>query len=371
MEKLTDVLLFWYDRNRRILPWREDPTPYHIWLSEIILQQTRVEAGKDVYLRFLKVCPDIATLASTKEDVCLKLWEGLGYYSRVRNLHRAAVIIMQEYDGQMPGTKEELQKLPGIGPYTAAAIASIAYGEKEIALDGNLMRIFSRMTEYGEDSKTKVAKECALTYYEPLISEERPGDFNQALMDLGAMICLPHGQPHCSVCPWEASCSAHRHNTTNQYPIMPQRKLRKKEEKTVLILQCQNKTAIRKRSGQGLLAGLYEFPLLDGYKTVEEVKEWLSQHGISSDDMLGSPQKLPYAKHIFTHVEWNMIGYRILFRSKEGMENPSCLVSNGSFPPQEDLESIEKFIWADPDELDTVYSIPSAFAVYRQAAKNI
>ncbi len=395
-ELQTIELLNWYDRNRRILPWREDPTPYHVWLSEIMLQQTRVEAGKAYYLCFLETLPDIAALAAAPEETYLKLWEGLGYYSRVRNLHKAAVMIMEQYGGEMPGTASELEKLPGIGPYSAAAIASIAFGQSVVSVDGNLLRVFARMTEYGEDCKNAAAKKAALSYYEERIpaAGKRPGDFNQALMDLGAGICLPNGEPLCGECPWEGRCLARQHGRQQEFPVTAPKKARKIEKRTVLLLIAGDRIAIRKRPHKGLLADLYEFPNVEGQLTKEQLnmEEWglqltaaeseswqiaagafhqpagenmqlpAAQAGVQGTprkcDMTGEMQtavirRLPEAKHIFSHIEWHMTGYEI------------------HFPHMPRMEEHAGILWVTGEELENQYSIPSAFEVYRKEAKRM
>ncbi len=358
-------LLIWYDRNRRILPWREDPTPYHVWLSEIMLQQTRVEAGRAYYQRFLKELPDIAALAAAPEDVYLKLWEGLGYYTRVRNLHKAAVIIMEKYDGAMPGTAKEIESLPGIGAYTAAAIASIAFGQPEAAVDGNLLRIYARMTEYAGDIRKTDAKKAAHAYYQERIAAagERPGDFNQALMDLGAMVCLPNTEPRCSACPWREWCLAYRSHSQLQYPKLATRKPRRIEKRTILLMTAGDLVAIQKRPSKGLLAGLYEFPGAEGELSRTEVLQEASRLGVldapeGEENGAGAArsrvlelERIPDAKHIFSHVEWHMKGYHLQLSE-----------------PQE----TDGLIWATREELQELYSVPSAFEAYRkwlQAAK--
>ena len=339
----TRQLLTWYDRERRILPWREDPTPYHIWLSEIMLQQTRVEAGKAYYLRFLNTLPDIASLAAAPEEVYLKLWEGLGYYSRVRNLHKAAVLVMEEYGGELPGTAQELRKLPGIGPYSAAAIASIAFGQPEIALDGNLLRVFSRMMAYSGDIKSPQTRKAAEEYYRERIPADRPGDFNQALMDLGAGICLPNGDPECLRCPWAGHCRSHELHRETDYPVMPPKKARRKENRTILLLRSGDRVAIRKRPKEGLLAGMYEFPGAEGHLSPAGAVKYACDLSGATEGQAGIPQRLPDARHVFSHIEWNMIGYAIPV--PQNAENGLCWVTRG--------------------ELERNYAIPSAFEAYR------
>lgn len=351
----TQKLLDWYDREKRILPWREDPTPYHVWLSEIMLQQTRVEAARAYYLRFLRELPDIASLAEAPEDVYLKLWEGLGYYSRVRNLHKAAVVIMEEYGGELPKTAQGLQRLPGIGPYSAAAIASIAFGEPVAAVDGNLLRVFARLTECETDARSQSAKQTAGEYYLNLMPTDRPGDFNQALMDLGAGICLPNGVPRCEACPWNSYCAACRHQTQTIYPVLPDRKNRRIEERTVLILRCRDRIAIRKRPSKGLLAGLYEFPNEEGHIKMAALGEGLSKLGIPSESVQNGPKRLLDAKHVFTHVEWHMIGYAIELRDN----------GRSAVRPNDRSDGL---IWADRQELAEQYPVPSAFETYRRIA---
>lgn len=382
----ANALLSWYRANRRILPWREDPTPYHVWLSEIMLQQTRVEAVKAYYARFLETLPDIAALAAAEEDVYLKLWEGLGYYSRVRNLHKAAVMVMEEYGGVMPSTKAELLRLPGIGDYTASAIASIAFGERQVALDGNFLRVWSRMTEYGEDIKTNAAKQDALQFYNILIPDAAvadllhrentvpsvqddqretgpnamregdlhqlelpgtPGEFNQAVMDLGAMICTPNGAPQCGQCPWQADCLAHRDGKELDYPRVAAKKPRPVSNKTVFLIHCHGRIAINKRPARGLLAGLYEFPNAEGFLTRQQAADHVRSLGFEPLRITESVE----ARHIFTHREWQMRAYEVLV--DETIEPPTGPV-----------------FLADRKGLDETWSIPSAFAVYKEVVRD-
>ncbi len=340
-----ESLLQWYDENRRILPWREDPTPYHVWISEIMLQQTRVEAVKGYYDRFLAALPDIKSLAEAEEDTYLKLWEGLGYYSRVRNLHKAAQQIMEEYGGQMPHTSRELQKIAGIGPYTGAAIASIAFGERIPAIDGNLLRIFARRKAYEHDIKTPQARKAAEAFFMETFPEERPGDYNQALMDLGATVCLPNGAPHCEACPWADLCQAHAQSMETVYPMAAPKKARKIEEKTVFLIYYADMLALAKRPEKGLLAGLYEFPNTAGKLTAEEAADHVKSLGFSALQI----RALPEAKHIFTHREWHMTGYEV--RADEWQ------------PVPEKKEKTDLFL-ASEEEMRDKYSIPSAFSYY-------
>ena len=318
MKEDTKLLLDWYDAERRILPWREDPTPYHVWVSEIMLQQTRVEAVKDYYARFLATLPDVASLAEADEDTYLKLWEGLGYYSRVRNMHKAAVTIMEDYGGEIPGTAKELQKLSGIGEYTAAAIASIAFGQPVSSVDGNLLRVYARRNLYRENIKEPAAKKLAYDYYMERMPEERPGDYNQALMDLGATVCLPNGEPECFRCPWADLCEAHSQGMELEVPVVPAKKARRVEHRNVYRVHCGDALLLSKRPDTGLLAGLYEFPndLLAPEKLTKKQVAELSQKALDrflSDNGLTpvSVFPLPAAKHIFSHVEWHMTGWDI------------------------------------------------------------
>ena len=345
LDQIPDALLDWYSQGRRILPWREDPAPYHVWLSEIMLQQTRVEAVKPYYDRFLRMLPDIAALAEAEEEALLKLWEGLGYYNRVRNLQKAAKQIMTDYNGQMPADQEELKKLPGIGSYTAGAIASIAYGKRAAAVDGNVLRVLSRVRLDARDildAKVKKAVEQELL---AVIPAESPGDFNQAMMELGAMVCLPNGKPKCEACPLRGFCKAKALGCMTEYPKKAPKKSRKTEEKTVLVLQDETRAALTKRGDTGLLAGLYEFPCLPGKKSAGQVLAYLKELGFVSLRI----KKLGEAKHIFTHKEWHMTGYCI--RTDELMD-------------QKEAAERADFIFAEKEEIEKKYPLPSAYASY-------
>lgn len=345
LRQIVNPLLKWYDNGRRILPWREEPRPYYVWLSEIMLQQTRVEAVKPYFDRFVQNVPSISELAELEEDKLVKLWEGLGYYNRVRNLQKAAKIIMEEYGGRMPSEYEELIKLPGIGSYTAGAIASIAYGRAVPAVDGNVLRVLSRLRMDGEDilsQRTKTRVEGELL---EVIPRNRPADFNQALMELGAMVCLPNGEPKCGECPWETICLAHRAGKAAEFPKKKAKKARKIEEKTVLVIQDEEKAAFRKRPERGLLAGMYEFPMLEGHLGEEEVLDALRQTGLKVLHI----KRIGDSKHIFSHKEWHMIGYALRVDELER-------------PKKQKLR--QDWIFIDKEEAREHYPIPSAYAAY-------
>lgn len=336
--EIVEYLLDWYECNARILPWRENKNPYYIWVSEIMLQQTRVEAVKGYFERFISELPTIKELAEVEEERLLKLWEGLGYYNRARNLQTAAVTIMEEYSGELPSVYEELLKLKGIGSYTAGAIASIAFGIPVPAVDGNVLRVGKRVAGSFDDiSKAKVKKELEEDL-KGIMPKDRAGDFNQALMELGAIVCLPGGIPLCSKCPLMHLCKGFKDNTFKQIPVKPEKKQRRIEERTVLILEYQDRIAIRKRAAKGLLAGLWEFPNMEGYIPRYEIEDMLG--GKSSIEPLGE------AKHLFSHIEWRMKGYRV--KLEEYPENNS-------------------YIWATKGELEDKYSIPSAFQAYKSS----
>ncbi|MGN1147834.1 MAG: A/G-specific adenine glycosylase [Lachnospiraceae bacterium] len=344
LEDIPKPLLKWYDENRRVLPWREQPTPYRVWVSEIMLQQTRVEAVKPYFERFMAALPDIASLAEAPEEVLLKLWEGLGYYNRVRNLQKAALQIMSEYGGVMPSEYEELLKLKGIGSYTAGAIASIAYGKAVPAVDGNVLRVVARIGKREEDILLPAVKKR--TEEELLqIMPDRPGDFNQAMMEIGAMVCIPNGAPHCASCPLAEICMAREDGVQSEYPKKGSKRPRSIEEKTVLVIRDENRAALHKRPDKGLLAGMYEFPSMVGHCSAEEVISWLKEKGLNVLRVV----PLKESTHIFTHKEWHMWGY---------------MVRVDELAPKNDRLSKENWIFAESWETEEKYPVPSAFAAY-------
>ncbi len=350
IESIVSPLLKWFDQNARILPWRETPSPYRVWISEIMLQQTRVEAVKPYFERFLQVFPDVETLSQAEDDLLLKMWEGLGYYNRVRNLREAAKIIMNTYLGELPSEKNELMKLPGIGDYTSGAISSIAFGNANPAVDGNVMRVITRVcAEEGNILDKKVHAKV-----EKLVNNSipagRPGDFNQALMELGAIICIPNGVPKCEICPLYAMCLAREKGRISSIPYKEKKKERKTEEKTVLIIQSENNLVIRKRSAKGLLAGMYEFPSLEGIVEEKKVLKHVKEIGFSPIHI----KKLEDSRHIFTHREWHMSAFLIK------VEEPAF--QNQQLPD-------ESYLLIEKNETERKYPIPSAFKTYTKYLK--
>ncbi len=339
LDLIAKPLLTWYDSGRRILPWREDPTPYHVWLSEIMLQQTRVEAVKPYYDRFICRLPDIESLASVEEEELLKLWEGLGYYNRARNLKKSAIQISTEYGGKMPEDYDKLMELTGVGSYTAGAIASIAFGKPVPAVDGNVLRILSRLRADDRDIMDIKVKKAIEEELRAVIPRERPGDFNQALMELGATVCVPNGSPKCGQCPWKEICQAKRQGNASEYPKKRAKKARSIEKKTVLLIQYEQRIALNKRPSEGLLAGMYEFPSIEGHQEEKKVIAYLKQLGV----MPLRIRRLEPAKHIFTHKEWHMTGYYIRV---------------------DDLTGMGEYVFVDPAEIKNKYPVPSAYAAY-------
>lgn len=335
---ISGPLLAWYEANRRILPWREEPAPYRVWISEIMLQQTRVEAVKPFFNRFMEALPTVEHLARVPEDELLKLWQGLGYYNRARNLQKAARVIVEHYGGQLPASYEELLTLPGIGSYTAGAIASIAYGIPVPAVDGNVLRVLSRVLASEEDILKQSVKKQMEDDIRTVIPADRASAFNQGLIEIGAVLCVPNGRPKCGECPLESICLAKRRNLTGHIPCKAPKKPRKIEERTILLLESGERIAIRKRPAKGLLASLYEFPNLEGHLSEAEIETWIASEG----GHITGISPLPPAKHIFSHVEWHMNGYRIDFQ--------------GNVP--------KDYLMVEKEEMKTKYPLPNAFLAY-------
>lgn len=331
LQALAEYLLPWYRENARQLPWRADNEPYRVWLSEVMLQQTRVEAVRGYFLRFLEVFPTLKQLAEADEQQLMKLWEGLGYYSRARNLQKAAKIIMQEYGGRFPQTYQELRKLPGIGDYTAGAILSICFGQKVPAVDGNVLRICARICAIDtpmEQQKLQLRQALEKGY------PDSAGEFTQSLMELGATVCVPNGAPLCEACPVRQLCLARKQGRQRELPVKPAKKARRQEEKTVFLLDCDGCLALQKRPSRGLLAGLWQLPDTVGTLKEQEALTLLSQWGVRPLELLKKSEKT----HIFTHITWNMTGYYVRCAEKA--------------PP---------FVWVQRETLQEQYAVPTAY----------
>lgn len=347
-------LLAWYDANARKLPWRETKDPYRIWVSEIMLQQTRVEAVIRYYRRFLERLPDVAALADCPETELLKLWEGLGYYSRARNMQKAARVIAEKYGGAFPKDFKEIRALPGIGEYTAGAIASFAFGLPVPAVDGNVMRVAARLAADREDILSPAARRAVTAAVAEAQPKERPGDFNQAAIELGALVCLPNAAPKCGECPLAAVCAARAQGVETELPVRRKAAPRKVEERTVLILREGDRVALCRRPAAGLLAGLFEPPCVPGRLRLDEVAGLLRLWGIAP--LYLTP--LEASAHLFTHIEWRMVGFEVILpdgtaaalqkKAANGAEN---------FP--------FSLIFAPREEIDDRYALPSAYRAYR------
>lgn len=334
---LVPPLLDWFSACQRILPWRENQDPYRIWVSEIMLQQTRVEAVIPYYHRFLQRLPNIQALADCPEEELLKLWEGLGYYNRVRNLQKAAKVMVEEYGGEFPRTWEQVRSLPGIGDYTAGAICSIAFDQPTPAVDGNVLRVLSRITDDHRDVTQNAVKQDFTEQLRQVYPQGRCGDFTQSLMELGAIVCLPNGMPLCDKCPVREMCLGYERNTFLELPVKPPKKARRKEQRTILILYCQGKYALQKRPDKGLLAGLWEFPNLEGKYTKSQLSAWLKEQGMEPLEITAGEK----AVHIFSHIEWQMSSFHIR------LARPA-----------------PEYTWADRKELAEIYSLPSAYSAF-------
>lgn len=334
LSQIPKPLLSWYNQNARMLPWRENTDPYRVWVSEIMLQQTRVVAVIPYFLRFMEQLPTVEALANAPKEQLLKLWEGLGYYSRARNLQKAAKVICTEYGGVFPERYEDILSLPGIGPYTAGAIASISFGQPAPAVDGNVLRVVSRLLEWDADLTGTAEKKQVSGLLAAVYPEEQCGAFTQALMELGAVICIPGTSPKCESCPLQHICSAFGSGTQDAFPVTAPKKPRKTEDKTIFLLHCKDKIALHRRPPDGLLGGLWEFPNTEGHLDTGAAEAWLMARGISVHTLAeGTPKK-----HIFTHIEWHMDCY-----------TAECSNENSDF------------IWVTERKLLEEISLPTAF----------
>lgn len=341
---MFEALIPWYEAHKRELPWRQDREPYHVWLSEIMLQQTRVEAVKEYYRRFLTTLPTIADLAEAPEEQILKLWEGLGYYNRVRNLQKAAQTICADYAGVFPSEYAQIWSLSGIGDYTAGAIASICFDAPTPAVDGNVLRVYSRLLADDANIDLQTTKKRITRKLQETYPRKNPGIATQALMELGATVCVPNGAPRCDVCPVAEICQARKQDTWRNLPVRSEKKKRKIVDKTVFILLTEDTVALHKRSTSGLLAGMWEFPnvdaKLDKQAAVTQVTGWQAE----PLDLL---MQTSYT-HIFSHVEWHMTAYYI-----------RCRKTN------------KKWKWVTKESLDETYALPSAFRPFREQIENL
>ena len=325
------------------MPWREEPTPYRVYVSEIMLQQTRVETATPYYLRFIAELPDLSALSSADEERLLKLWEGLGYYSRVRNMKRAAEICVREYGGEIPRDRDALLHLPGIGRYTVGAILSIACHMPEPVVDGNVLRVLSRRTGSRQDiadQKTRLGMEEELgSFLREWVSETAgdPGLLNQALMELGALVCLPNGAPKCAACPWKESCTACLSGLQEELPVRSPNKAREIVHKTVFLVRRGESLALVKISRKGLLAGLSGLPELLGSVTEEEAGRLFEKTGAVI-------RPLPDAKHIFTHREWHMKAWQVTLPEDSGTP-----------------EFLGDAVFATEEEAGSVYPVAAAY----------
>lgn len=336
LARLPSVLLPWYYVNRRELPWRADREPYHIWLSEIMLQQTRVEAVKGYYARFLAALPTVEALASCGDDALHKLWEGLGYYSRVRNLKKAAQVIAAQYGGEFPREYAAVLALPGIGEYTAGAICSIAFGMPTPAVDGNVLRFFSRLTDDPSPIDLPATKK-AVTQALAAVYPREAGDFTQALMELGATVCGPNRKPDCEACPCQAFCLGRRNGTAQALPVKSPKKQKRQEDRTVFLLSCQGRYALERRPGKGLLAGLWQFPNVAGHLDTAEALAEVERMGLRPRELLREVSR----KHIFTHIQWNMKG---IYLETAGIGG--------------------RFQWFTAEQINTQAALPTAFRLF-------
>ncbi len=336
------LLLDWYRAAHRDLPWRRTGDPYAILVSEIMLQQTRAETVKPYYHRFLDVLPTVRDLAGADEETLYKLWEGLGYYSRVRNLKRAAEAVVEKHGGVIPADFDALLALPGVGRYTAGAVASIAFGMPVPAVDGNVLRVLARLTGDATDVLSASAKSTAEAALAPHVPPEAAGDFTQSLIELGATVCTPGEGPRCADCPLSLVCVAAREGRQGELPVRIPKTKRRVEERTVLVIRDPDgRVALRRRPDSGLLAGLCEFPCMEGFVDEDALRAQLAALGVT----VRTVTRLGNAKHLFSHIEWRMQGYAVT------VDRPTD-VPDGWF-------------FATSAELDEVYALPSAYAAYR------
>jgi len=335
--RIVEPLLDWYGQNARVMPWRENTDPYRVWVSEIMLQQTRVETVIPYYERFIRTVPDLATLAQLEEGRLLKLWEGLGYYSRAKSLQKAARAIVEKHGGVFPRDFDAIRRLPGIGDYTAGAIASICFACPTPAVDGNVLRVVSRLIGCTDDIADSKVKSRFGTILAEIYPTDRTGDFTQSLMELGAVVCLPGGRAKCGLCPLAAFCTANTKGTQSALPVKSGKAPRKKEQKTIFVLRSGDLIAVRRRDKSALLGGLFEFPNAEGHLTEKEAARRLAQWGVAAEAMSSGIRK----KHVFTHIEWEMTSYVVFCK-----------------------ETSDDFMWVTKAELTEKLALPTAFRAF-------
>ena len=334
LRQLPDRLLPWFAENRRDLPWRRDREPYHIWVSEIMLQQTRVEAVRGYYARFLEALPTVADLAKAPDDGLGKLWEGLGYYSRMRNLRAAAQVVQEKWNGQIPRDYDAVRSLPGIGDYTAGAICSIAFDMPTPAVDGNVLRVLARVLADSRPVDLPAVRREAREALAAVYPEGRCGDFTQALMELGATVCIPNGAPQCGRCPLADLCQARATGQWRELPCRLPKRKRRQEAWTVFILDCGGRFALEQRGPSGLLAGLWQFPNVPGTLGSQAALDQAARWGTEPTDFQRSADRT----HIFTHIQWNLRCCRIVCR-----------------------QAIPAFRWMTAEEIRAQVPLPTAF----------
>lgn len=335
---IAPPLLRWYEQNKRTLPFRTVSTPYRVWVSEIMLQQTRVSAALPYFERFMAELPTVADLAACDPERLHKLWEGLGYYSRVRNLQKAAQIVMEQHGGALPADYDALLKLPGVGAYTAGAIASISFGLPVPAVDGNVLRVFARLYNDDADVMTPAAKRLFTRRVLDQMPKAAPGPYNEALMELGALVCIP-GTPHCEACPLADRCLGYAAGRAGALPVKPAPKAKTTVPVTVALVESDAGLLLQRRPAKGLLAGLWQPAAWEKALTKDELTAALAKLGVQAT--LTEP--LPPAKHVFTHRVWQLSGWR--------GRAEACALPDG-------------FVWAAPEQLAEVYPVPNAFGAY-------
>lgn len=346
---IAENLLAWFADNKRDLPFRQvdkngHKDPYAVWISEIMAQQTQIATLLPYYERFTKRFPDVQTLAAADEAEVLKYWAGLGYYSRARNLHKAARTIMADFGGYFPGNMKDIERLPGIGPYTAGAIGSIAFGLPVPAVDGNVMRVITRLTDWDIDIADGHAKAAIGDVVTEIQPKDRPGDFNEALMELGALVCTPEEDPACLVCPWRDDCAARAHGTIAARPVKTKKQKNKKIPAEVgIFVNQQNEIYLEKRPEKGLLAGMWGFPIVEIKNKKASPGTAIAAFGATHFDGFDAASMVPLgkAKHVFTHRTWQMQVYRF---DVTGMKQPP-----------------DNAVFATKKAIDSDFALPTAF----------